>query len=116
MTVAVTKVMVCLKILRLFEPSDELSGSILGISRRLLYRFRFIHIALIFSLVRCRSKIQELVDKAEDNVYETFELDLSDLKAPHISSRVYDLHELKTLNISKNRLGRINPNIQYLDK
>lgn len=56
------------------------------------------------------------MDKAEDNVYETFELDLSDLKAPHISSRVYDLHELKTLNISKNRLGRINPNIQYLDK
>jgi Leucine-rich repeat (LRR) protein len=26
------------------------------------------------------------------------------------------LHELKTLNISKNRLSRLNPNIQYLDK
>jgi hypothetical protein len=60
--------------------------------------------------------MQSLADVAEDNVYYTIELDLSRLQAPHISSRVYDLHELQILNLSYNRLIRINPNIQYLTK
>lgn len=63
-----------------------------------------------------RSKIQTIVDTAEDNTYETLELDLSHLNAPYLSSRVYDLHELRALNISNNQLIRLSPNIQYLDK
>lgn len=73
-------------------------------------------IYLITIIAMHRSLVQELVDDAEDHIYDTFELNLSKLNSPHISSRVYDLHELKTLDLSYNRLVRLNPNIQYLDK
>jgi Leucine-rich repeat (LRR) protein len=54
------------------------------------------------------------VDQGEDDLHNTTHLDLSGLGATRLTSRIYDLIELKELNISDNKLNRISPNIQYL--
>jgi Leucine-rich repeat (LRR) protein len=61
-----------------------------------------------------RSKAQLRVDQGEDDLHNTTYLDLSGLGATRLTSRIYDLVELKELNISDNKLNRISPNIQYL--
>jgi hypothetical protein len=63
-----------------------------------------------------RSKLQLIIDKCEDNIKTTIELDLSKFGAARFTSRIYDLHELKNLNISHNNVRRISANIQYLSK
>ena len=63
-----------------------------------------------------RSKVQSAMDAAVDNISEAFVLDLSDAGAKKISTRLYDLLELKHLNISKNKLWKFLPEIQYLTK
>lgn len=60
--------------------------------------------------------MQSYVDTAEDNIEGTKELDLSNLGAKHISSRIYDIVELEKLIISFNKLRSISSNIQYLTK
>jgi Leucine-rich repeat (LRR) protein len=59
------------------------------------------------------SKAQERVDTAEDDLRSTTALDLSGLGATRVTSRIYDLAELRELNLSHNKLTRISPNIQY---
>lgn len=61
-----------------------------------------------------RSKLQVIIDKAEDNIHQTFELNLSNFGAYRFSSRIYDLVDLKMLNLSYNHLHRLSSNIQYL--
>jgi Leucine-rich repeat (LRR) protein len=51
-----------------------------------------------------------------DNILETRTLNLSGVAADRISSRIYDLVELRDLDLSDNRLRRVSPNIQYLNK
>lgn len=63
-----------------------------------------------------RSKAQNRVDHGEDHLHETTALDMSGLGAARITSRIYDLVELRELNISCNKLTRISPNIQYFAK
>lgn len=60
--------------------------------------------------------MQSHVDAAEDNIEGTKELDLSNLGAKHISSRVYDFIGLERLILSYNKLRSISSNIQYLTK
>jgi Leucine-rich repeat (LRR) protein len=59
------------------------------------------------------SKAQERVDTAEDDLRNTIALDLSGLGATRVTSRIYDLAELRELNLSHNKLARLSPNIQY---
>eukprot|EP01038_Epipyxis_sp_PR26KG_P004179 gene4179-5947_t len=61
-----------------------------------------------------RSKVQQYVDDAVDNIKLTTELNLSRYNAIRFTSRIYDLHNLIILNLSYNRLQFISPNIQYL--
>lgn len=63
-----------------------------------------------------RSKVQGLVDAGEDNIASTTELDLSGIGATRFTSRLYDLDELKTLVLARNRLARVSPDMQYLTK
>lgn len=63
-----------------------------------------------------RSKAQAIVDAGEDHLAETQELSLAALSATRVSSRLYDLVELRTLDLSQNKLFRISPNIQFLSK
>lgn len=63
-----------------------------------------------------RSKAQQLVDYAEDNHLTALDLDLSHLNARHVTSRIYDLTRLQTLNLSHNKLKKISTDIQYLSK
>lgn len=63
-----------------------------------------------------RSRLQEIIDAAEDNISETFELDISNFGTKRFTSRIYDLVELTRLNMSYNQLKKLSPNIQYLLK
>eukprot|EP00957_Ditylum_brightwellii_P106643 8136139-Ditylum_brightwellii.AAC.1 len=63
-----------------------------------------------------RSRMQKLVDDAEDSPdNSSLLLDLSNLGAPRVSSRIYDLGtKLISLNLSGNKLSRISPDIADL--
>jgi Leucine-rich repeat (LRR) protein len=56
------------------------------------------------------------VDAAEDDIHNTTSLDLSGLGATRVTSRIYDMVELRDLNLSNNKLARISPNIQYFQQ
>lgn len=64
----------------------------------------------------CRSKAQSVVDYGEDHIHETTELDLSRLGASRFTSRLYDLDELRALDLSRNKLTRLSPDLKYLTK
>ncbi|CAM9838777.1 unnamed protein product, partial [Choristocarpus tenellus] len=63
-----------------------------------------------------RSKAQRLVDDAEDSVEgaRPVLLDLSGLGAIRVSSRVYNMHWLKQLNLARNNLCRVSPDIDEM--
>lgn len=56
------------------------------------------------------------MDAGEDGLHQTTQLDLSGLGASRVTSRIYDMVELRKLNLSDNKLKRISPNIQYFQK
>lgn len=56
------------------------------------------------------------MDAAEDDLHNTQQLDLSGLGASRVTSRIYDLIELRELNLSHNKLTRISPNVQYFER
>ncbi|CAM9719054.1 unnamed protein product, partial [Laminaria digitata] len=60
-----------------------------------------------------RSKAQRLVDEAEDSVVGARPalLDLSELEMGRVTSRVYELDWLEGLDLSRNRLVRISPDL-----
>lgn len=62
-----------------------------------------------------RSKCQLIVDEIEDEKRIT-ELNLSGIGAKRFTSRIYDFAHLISLNLSNNKLRRISPNIQYMQK
>ncbi len=75
------------------------------------------HVVVVALYHNCfRSKVQALVDAGEDNISNTFELDLSNIGAKRFSSRIYDLVQLRRLNLSYNYLRKISDNIQFLSK
>lgn len=63
-----------------------------------------------------RSKIQSIVDVAEDSLDAEgqFELSLSHCLAERVTSRIYDLTTIESLDLSNNFLTSIHPDIQYL--
>lgn len=64
-----------------------------------------------------RSKSQRSVDEAEDSVDGARPdlLDLSELEMIRVTSRVYELDWLERLNLSRNRLSRISPDLGGMD-
>ncbi len=64
-----------------------------------------------------RSKGQLLIDNAEDDwTNKELCLDMSNLGARYVSSRIYDLSKLYSLNLENNKLRRISDQIGYLSK
>jgi hypothetical protein len=61
-----------------------------------------------------RSKIQLAMDNAVDDIPEALVIDLSDCGATRISTRLYDCIEVRELYLSKNKLRKILPEVQYL--
>ena len=65
----------------------------------------------------CRSKAQVLMDAAEDDwVGKEIYLDMSGLGAAYISSRLFDVSNLHTLNLENNKLKKLSDQISYLTK
>ena len=60
------------------------------------------------------SRAQQIVDAGEDDIPHTQRLSLAGLGATRITSRIYDLTELRELDLSDNKLWRMSPNLQYL--
>jgi hypothetical protein len=77
-----------------------------------VYFASFVLVCLLF----CRSKLQRVIDKAEDNIQVTVDLNLSTFGTDRFSSRVYELTELKSLILANNKLTRISSKIQTLHK
>lgn len=63
-----------------------------------------------------RSQVQGILDKGEDDINNTFLLDLSHIGAKRFSSRLYDLYHLQKLDLSFNKLTKLSTNIQFLNK
>jgi hypothetical protein len=64
-----------------------------------------------------RSKIQLLMDTAEDDwANKELHLDLSGFQSAYISSRLYDLSCLHTLNLENNRITKLSDQLSYLSK
>ena len=62
-----------------------------------------------------RSLVQHLVDDAEDSNYPSVTLNLSSLSLKRVSSRIYDMgSKIASLNLSRNNLSRISPDISDL--
>lgn len=57
-----------------------------------------------------RSKMQKLVDTLEDNKEEIYELNLSNIGTKYLSNRIYDYEYLKYLNLSHNKLSKLDDN------
>lgn len=64
-----------------------------------------------------RSKIQLLVDAAEDDwASKEIHMDLSGFQSAYISSRIYDVAALHTLNLENNKITKLSDQISYLSK
>ena len=61
--------------------------------------------------------MQELVDIAEDDwSNKCLQLNLSDFGARYITSRIYDISNLRTLILENNRIKKLSDQLSYLTK